>query len=272
MKIRFFLENCKDSLKTNLVRDTPDNYQKIQYHFRDKDFGQKNKKFFLDNIVPDNTRIYESTGNPTGCKLLLYVIYRANMRMGGAYDINYIISYLDAGSDVSVVIFRYQINDAEFDCKELKDLNVDVFEFDIDTNKENLVTNFISKSQKTNNNIIKLKSKILSLSTPTPNETRKTWILISLLGLSVGSGIFLYIYTPKDKRKNLTDQPGRIMAVTIFAPMLIYKSWKYRDIEVGMFGSILWLWDMYWLIKRKPQKNHIITSNGVISKYDFPID
>lgn len=198
--MRFFLENCKDSLKTNLVRDTSDNYKKIQYHF-----------------------------------------------------------------------------------------------FDKYTNKENLVNNFISESQKTQKNRANLREKIMSLSTPTPNETsiqnipnkgitnknktsddtvetRKTWILISLLGLSVGSGIFLYIYTPKDKRKNLTDQPGRIMAVTIFAPMLIYKSWKYRDIEVGMFGSILWLWDMYWLIKRKPQKNHIITSNGVISKYDFPID
>ncbi len=51
----------------------------------------------------------------------------------------------------------------------------------------------------------------------------------------------------------MTDQPGRVMAVTVFAPTLVYKAWHYKDIHMGLFGAILWGWDMYWLLNKFPR-------------------
>ena len=37
----------------------------------------------------------------------------------------------------------------------------------------------------------------------------------------------------------ITDQPGRILAVFVFAPFLIYKGKLYKDNHLIMFGFLL---------------------------------
>lgn len=52
-----------------------------------------------------------------------------------------------------------------------------------------------------------------------------------------------------------SDQPGRIIAVFIVAPILLYKSCKYNDMFILIFSIILFVWDMYWLIIEPPRIN-----------------
>lgn len=54
---------------------------------------------------------------------------------------------------------------------------------------------------------------------------------------------------------HLTDQPGRVFAVVIFGPLLIYKGYKYKDIILIALGLVLILWDLYWLVFKDPCKS-----------------
>ena len=56
---------------------------------------------------------------------------------------------------------------------------------------------------------------------------------------------------------NLTDQPGRIFAIFIFAPFLIYKGYIYKDCTLILLGTLLFIWDLYWILNHPP-KNIII--------------
>ena len=53
----------------------------------------------------------------------------------------------------------------------------------------------------------------------------------------------------------LTDQPGRVLAVFCFAPTIIYKSFLYNDTFLMVFGSLLYMWDAYWLTYKLPRQN-----------------
>ncbi len=55
----------------------------------------------------------------------------------------------------------------------------------------------------------------------------------------------------------LTDQPGRIFAIFIFAPLLIYKGYIYNDYILILLGILLFIWDLYWILNYPP-KNIII--------------
>ena len=48
------------------------------------------------------------------------------------------------------------------------------------------------------------------------------------------------------------DQPGRLLAVFFFAPVLIYKGYEYSDKFLILFGLILLLWDLYHILYTKP--------------------
>lgn len=50
-----------------------------------------------------------------------------------------------------------------------------------------------------------------------------------------------------------TDQPGRVFAVAVFSPLLIYKAMMYHDITLGILGAMLFTWDLFWLIKHTPK-------------------
>lgn len=54
---------------------------------------------------------------------------------------------------------------------------------------------------------------------------------------------------------NLTDQPGRVLAVFVFGPLLVYKGVIYKDWFLIMFGILLIVWDMYWLLFKEPCVN-----------------
>lgn len=54
--------------------------------------------------------------------------------------------------------------------------------------------------------------------------------------------------------KYLNDQPGRILAVFVFAPIIYKKSLKYKDKFLKLFSLSLFCWDLFWLISYKPQK------------------
>jgi len=47
---------------------------------------------------------------------------------------------------------------------------------------------------------------------------------------------------------NISDQPGRFLAVFVFAPFIIYKGNIYKDNYLIMFGILLFFWDLYWII------------------------
>lgn len=50
----------------------------------------------------------------------------------------------------------------------------------------------------------------------------------------------------------LTDQPGRLFAIIVFAPCLIYKGVVYNDTVLLVLGFLLLVWDLYWLIFKEP--------------------
>ena len=56
----------------------------------------------------------------------------------------------------------------------------------------------------------------------------------------------------------ISDQPGRFLAVFVFAPFIIYKGNIYKDNYLIMFGILLFCWDLYWIINHPPKKIDII--------------
>jgi hypothetical protein len=58
----------------------------------------------------------------------------------------------------------------------------------------------------------------------------------------------------------ITDQPGRILAVLVFAPLIVYKGIKYRDWFLLAFGILLFAWDLFWLLCRPPRAVQPVSS------------
>ena len=54
---------------------------------------------------------------------------------------------------------------------------------------------------------------------------------------------------------DITDQPGRIFAILIFSPLLIYKGGIYEDYILILLGILLFLWDLYWIINYPPKSS-----------------
>lgn len=52
----------------------------------------------------------------------------------------------------------------------------------------------------------------------------------------------------------LTDQPGRVAAVLVFAPMLVRKGLRYGDDALVFFGLLLFAWDLAWLLCAAPKE------------------
>ena len=55
------------------------------------------------------------------------------------------------------------------------------------------------------------------------------------------------------KRYISTDQPGRVVACFIVAPVLAQKGLYYEDRFIVSFSVLLFAWDMYWLMKHPPK-------------------
>ena len=55
----------------------------------------------------------------------------------------------------------------------------------------------------------------------------------------------------------ISEQPGRLIAVLIFAPLLIYKGYNYEDYYLIIFGILLFIWDLFWIITYPAKKVEI---------------
>jgi hypothetical protein len=53
------------------------------------------------------------------------------------------------------------------------------------------------------------------------------------------------------------EQPGRLLAVFILAPIIAYKSYVYNDLFLLIFSIMLFIWDLYWLICKEPIQESI---------------
>jgi len=49
-----------------------------------------------------------------------------------------------------------------------------------------------------------------------------------------------------------SDQPGRVLAVFVFAPLIFYKGYIYSDWFLILFALTLFVWDLYWLAYKPP--------------------
>ncbi len=50
-----------------------------------------------------------------------------------------------------------------------------------------------------------------------------------------------------------SDQPGRVFAVLVAAPVLMRKGLEYDDAFLKGFAAALFAWDLYWLLCRPPR-------------------
>lgn len=49
-----------------------------------------------------------------------------------------------------------------------------------------------------------------------------------------------------------SDQPWRVLAVFVFAPLIFYKGYIYSDWFLILFALTLFVWDLYWLAYKPP--------------------
>lgn len=51
----------------------------------------------------------------------------------------------------------------------------------------------------------------------------------------------------------VTDQPGRLLAVFVFSPVLLWKGIKYEDVFLVVFAVLLFAWDAFWILAQPPR-------------------
>lgn len=51
----------------------------------------------------------------------------------------------------------------------------------------------------------------------------------------------------------MTDQYGRLFAIFIFSPYLIYKGYKYNDYILILLGIVLLFYEIFWIYFSGPQ-------------------
>jgi hypothetical protein len=51
-----------------------------------------------------------------------------------------------------------------------------------------------------------------------------------------------------------TDQPGRVLAVCVLGPVLMWKARTYDDIFIALFAATLIVWDAWWLLFKDPRQ------------------
>lgn len=52
----------------------------------------------------------------------------------------------------------------------------------------------------------------------------------------------------------LSEQPGRIFAIFIFSPYLIYKGYKFNDIILMFSGITFIFYECFWIINYYPNE------------------
>ena len=68
----------------------------------------------------------------------------------------------------------------------------------------------------------------------------------------------------------ISDQPGRILAVFVLGPIILYKGLvTYKDWFLICFAIVLILWDLWWIICKPPREQ---VNNNNQSNYNTYID
>ena len=52
------------------------------------------------------------------------------------------------------------------------------------------------------------------------------------------------------------DQPGRALAIFVFSPLLLYRAHTHKDIYIGIFAVILFVWNMYFMMYTRPNRSY----------------
>ena len=52
----------------------------------------------------------------------------------------------------------------------------------------------------------------------------------------------------------ITDQPGRVLAILVFAPYLVKAGIDYKDKFLLFLGILLFIWDLFWIIMYPSKK------------------
>lgn len=60
------------------------------------------------------------------------------------------------------------------------------------------------------------------------------------------------VFVEASRRIIRTDQPGRVVAVFVVSPILAYKGIMYDDHFIKGFSFLLFSWDLWWLVMKKP--------------------
>ena len=50
----------------------------------------------------------------------------------------------------------------------------------------------------------------------------------------------------------ISEQPGRIFAVFILSPYLIYKGYQYQDRLLIIVGIVFIFYEIFWILNYKP--------------------
>jgi hypothetical protein len=52
------------------------------------------------------------------------------------------------------------------------------------------------------------------------------------------------------------DQPGRALAIFVFSPLLLYRAYTHKDMYIGIFAVILFVWNMYFMMYTRPNRSY----------------
>ena len=53
---------------------------------------------------------------------------------------------------------------------------------------------------------------------------------------------------------NHSEQPGKVLAIFLFSPLILCKGIKYDDKFLILFAIILFFWELLWITKYKPKE------------------
>jgi len=52
----------------------------------------------------------------------------------------------------------------------------------------------------------------------------------------------------------ISEQPGRVFAIIIVGPFLIYKGCKYKDNILKILGILFIIYELFWIVNYNPKK------------------
>ena len=54
---------------------------------------------------------------------------------------------------------------------------------------------------------------------------------------------------------NVNDEIGKLIVIIIISPIIIYKSFIFEDLLLGVIGVLLFIYDFYWFYQYNKMSN-----------------